>query len=316
MASSVQAPSALAFAQTLARAGIDGDHLQQPRSGVVERTRCAHLAHRSRPERARKPPAPTSSCRRQLVETARGAGGPAGWGRPHRHRRKQSDRGAAVQAGRSARAAFRARSSPISCRARASSRRSTICAPKCWPGTRGLTAAAACCSIPAMTAPRRRRWGAHRSLGFVGIDLGSAGGRRQARAISRRAAAEPEPRQDRIDVVATSESDPKPSRGIAVVRLPECPYATPVEEFSSMTSRSVARSQSLRRSFPRSSFSSRKRWTSGRFGPCRCGGAKREMALVRAYGLRDAEAGLKATTDTQFLIGSITKSFTSTASRF
>jgi CubicO group peptidase (beta-lactamase class C family) len=38
----------------------------------------------------------------------------------------------------------------------------------------------------------------------------------------------------------------------------------------------------------------------------------REVALVRAYGLRDVEAGLKATTDTQFPIGSITKSFTST----
>jgi len=37
-----------------------------------------------------------------------------------------------------------------------------------------------------------------------------------------------------------------------------------------------------------------------------------EVALVRAYGLRDAEAGLKVTTDTQFLIGSVTKSFTST----
>ena len=37
-----------------------------------------------------------------------------------------------------------------------------------------------------------------------------------------------------------------------------------------------------------------------------------ELALVRAYGLRDVEAGLKATTDTQFLIGSVTKSFTST----
>jgi predicted ATPase len=36
-----------------------------------------------------------------------------------------------------------------------------------------------------------------------------------------------------------------------------------------------------------------------------------EVALVRAYGLRDVEAGLKVTTDTQFLIGSITKSFTS-----
>jgi CubicO group peptidase (beta-lactamase class C family) len=37
-----------------------------------------------------------------------------------------------------------------------------------------------------------------------------------------------------------------------------------------------------------------------------------EVALVRAYGLRDVEAGLKVTADTQFLIGSITKSFTST----
>jgi CubicO group peptidase (beta-lactamase class C family) len=35
------------------------------------------------------------------------------------------------------------------------------------------------------------------------------------------------------------------------------------------------------------------------------------VALVRAYGLRDVEAGLKVTTDTQFLIGSITKSITS-----
>jgi hypothetical protein len=33
---------------------------------------------------------------------------------------------------------------------------------------------------------------------------------------------------------------------------------------------------------------------------------------VRAYGLRYVEAGLKVTTDTQFLIGSITKSFTAT----
>jgi CubicO group peptidase (beta-lactamase class C family) len=37
-----------------------------------------------------------------------------------------------------------------------------------------------------------------------------------------------------------------------------------------------------------------------------------EVALVRAYGLRDVEAGFKVTTDTQFLIGSVTKSFTST----
>jgi len=37
-----------------------------------------------------------------------------------------------------------------------------------------------------------------------------------------------------------------------------------------------------------------------------------EVALAKAYGLRDVEAGLKVTTDTQFLIGSVTKSFTST----
>ena len=37
-----------------------------------------------------------------------------------------------------------------------------------------------------------------------------------------------------------------------------------------------------------------------------------EVALVKAYGLRDVEAGLKVTTDTQFLIGSVTKSFTAT----
>jgi len=39
---------------------------------------------------------------------------------------------------------------------------------------------------------------------------------------------------------------------------------------------------------------------------------KGEVALVSAYGLRDVEAGLKVTTDTQFLIGSVTKSFTAT----
>ncbi len=37
-----------------------------------------------------------------------------------------------------------------------------------------------------------------------------------------------------------------------------------------------------------------------------------EAALLRAYGFRDVEAALKVTTDTQFLIGSISKSFTST----
>jgi CubicO group peptidase (beta-lactamase class C family) len=35
-------------------------------------------------------------------------------------------------------------------------------------------------------------------------------------------------------------------------------------------------------------------------------------ALLNAYGLRDVEASLPATTDTQFLLGSITKSFTAT----
>ncbi|MBV8494206.1 MAG: beta-lactamase family protein, partial [Alphaproteobacteria bacterium] len=39
---------------------------------------------------------------------------------------------------------------------------------------------------------------------------------------------------------------------------------------------------------------------------------KGEVALLEAYGLRDVEAGLKVTTDTQFLIGSVTKSFTAT----
>jgi CubicO group peptidase (beta-lactamase class C family) len=37
-----------------------------------------------------------------------------------------------------------------------------------------------------------------------------------------------------------------------------------------------------------------------------------EVALGGAYGLRDVEGGLKVTTDTQFMICSITKSFTST----
>src|SRR5258707_8978295 len=37
-----------------------------------------------------------------------------------------------------------------------------------------------------------------------------------------------------------------------------------------------------------------------------------EVALLKAYGLRDVEAGLTVTTDTHFMIGSITKSFTST----
>src|SRR6266436_5288275 len=37
-----------------------------------------------------------------------------------------------------------------------------------------------------------------------------------------------------------------------------------------------------------------------------------EVALARAYGLRDVKAGLEVPTDTQFLIGSVTKSFTAT----
>src|SRR6516165_7038969 len=37
-----------------------------------------------------------------------------------------------------------------------------------------------------------------------------------------------------------------------------------------------------------------------------------EVAFMSAYGLRDVEAGLKVTTDTRFLIGSVTKSFTAT----
>ena len=37
-----------------------------------------------------------------------------------------------------------------------------------------------------------------------------------------------------------------------------------------------------------------------------------EVTLVKAYGLRDVEAGLPLTTDTQFTICSITKSFAAT----
>jgi CubicO group peptidase (beta-lactamase class C family) len=37
-----------------------------------------------------------------------------------------------------------------------------------------------------------------------------------------------------------------------------------------------------------------------------------QVAFVKAYGHRDIETGLKVTTDTQFLIGSVTKSFTAT----
>jgi len=39
----------------------------------------------------------------------------------------------------------------------------------------------------------------------------------------------------------------------------------------------------------------------------------REVALLKAYGQRDIEADLPVTTDTQFLICSITKTFTATA---
>ena len=37
-----------------------------------------------------------------------------------------------------------------------------------------------------------------------------------------------------------------------------------------------------------------------------------EVAVVRAYGLRDVEAGLKVTTDTQFQLMSVSKSFCAT----
>jgi len=75
---------------------------------------------------------------------------------------------------------------------------------------------------------------------------------------------------------------------------------------------SVARGESIAAFIPDLELLIAEAMASGRFRPCRCGGAKREVALVRAYGFRDVEAGLKVTTDTQFLIGSITKSFTST----
>jgi len=69
----------------------------------------------------------------------------------------------------------------------------------------------------------------------------------------------------------------------------------------------------LRPLYPRSNFSSPKRWTIWKVPGLAIAVVQNgEMALVRAYGLRDVEAGLPVTTDTQFLIGSATKSFTST----
>ena len=147
-----------AFARTLARAGIRGDHLQQPRPGFAERTGPRtwpiDQGRHARGSRARR----HRLRRRQLDEAARGAGGPAGLGRTHRHRRQQSDRGAAVQAGRSQ--GPRIERGRRRSRARSARRQGVQSSPRRSAGRRSAsrTAAGACCSIPATTAPRRRRW--------------------------------------------------------------------------------------------------------------------------------------------------------------
>jgi CubicO group peptidase (beta-lactamase class C family) len=87
----------------------------------------------------------------------------------------------------------------------------------------------------------------------------------------------------------------------------------PVEEFFLMPSQSVARSESIAAFIPdleRLIAEAMDEWKIP--GLAIAVVQSGEVALVRAYGLRDVEAGLTVTTNTQFLIGSVTKSFTAT----
>jgi len=95
--------------------------------------------------------------------------------------------------------------------------------------------------------------------------------------------------------------------------VPEWPYVTPVEESFSMASQFVARSEPVSAFIPALELLVTEAMDEWKIPGLAVAVVQNgEVALLGAYGLRDVEAGLKVTTDTQFLIGSITKSFTST----
>ena len=97
----------LAVAKTLARAGIAATIANSRGPDSLEGVRCCpgpdHQGRNARASRQRR----HRLDRGQLVETAGGRGGAAGLGRTDRHRRQQSDRSPAVQAGRFARPCFK-----------------------------------------------------------------------------------------------------------------------------------------------------------------------------------------------------------------
>src|SRR5260370_256787 len=81
----------------------------------------------------------------------------------------------------------------------------------------------------------------------------------------------------------------------------------------SMASQSVAHSESVAPFIPDLELLITEAMDEGTIpGPAVRGVQNGGVELLGDYGLRDVEAGLKVTTDTQFLIGSVTKSFTST----
>src|SRR5262252_8780467 len=105
---------------------------------------------------------------------------------------------------------------------------------------------------------------------------------------------------------------------VADGRYARCAHSGSTLRFSSrgifsMASQSVARSESIAAFIP-----ALERLTTEAMDEWKVPGLalavvqNGEVALLSAYGLRDVEAGLKVTTDTPFLIGSVTKSFTAT----
>ena len=188
-----------AFARALATARHRRHHRQQPRPGHPGGTgRGArpddHGRHArgggQRRHRAR---------RGQLVEAARRAGGPAGLGRPHRHRRQQPDRGAAVQARRTRRPPVERGRSPTWCPARAWSRHSTICSRICSSGDPRAEGGRRVLFYSGDDAAAKAEVGALiERLGFFGIDLGSLAVGGAAGAVPRRAAAGAQPGQVRL----------------------------------------------------------------------------------------------------------------------